>query len=165
MHADTQEPCILQSADDEDYVQGMVIFAQGKKARRLIHKHYRANARRVTVDVEIDVAVPVPYFQRVFPTEHWRLMRRTIRAHAWIWSNVGSGDVQFRTQAPRWTLEAYISGSLGPVQSLRIEEAAYLDDEVFVAEKDDADEREKREAVDGGGGHLDYDRMPGFTGW
>ncbi|KAK5122103.1 hypothetical protein LTR85_004349 [Meristemomyces frigidus] len=165
VHSETQQPCILQSPNATDYVQGMLIFGQGKKARRLIHEHYRAKTRRVTVEVQVDVAVPVPLFQRKLPTDSWRLKRRIISAHAWIWSNAGSGDVQFRTQCPKWTLEDYIEGNLAPKQPLRIERAGFLEDEVSIIENDNEDEEEVREVIYGGCGALDYDRGPGFTGW
>jgi len=143
----------------------MVIFGQGKTARKLIHEHYRANTRRVKIPVEVDVAVPVPPHERRYPLEHWRLKRRTIKAHAWIWSNVGSGDVQFRTQVPRWTLEDYVSGDLGPSQALRVAERGYLEEEVSVVESEDEVWEEVREVLRGGAGHLDYGREAGFTGW
>ncbi|KAK5129823.1 hypothetical protein LTR08_002800 [Meristemomyces frigidus] len=165
VHAETQLPCILQSPDVKDYVQGMVIFGQGKRARRIIHGHYSANARRVTVDIEIDVGVPVSTSERDFPGERWRFKRRTVSAHAWIWSNVGSGDVHFRTRTPRWTLEDYISGKLAPTQAMRTVDAGWLEDDISISGSDVDAHQELREVVRGGGGSLDYQRGAGFTGW
>ncbi|KAK4546406.1 hypothetical protein LTR36_002083 [Oleoguttula mirabilis] len=145
VHSDTQMPCILQSPNATDYVQGMVVFGQ--------------------VDVHVDVAVSVPVSERDYPTEHWRLKRRVVSGHAWIWSNVGSGDVLFRTQYPRWTLEDYIDGNLAPQQALRIGDACYLKDEVTVIVTDDDEGKEDRKVVYGGCGPLDSDRGHGFTGW
>ena len=165
VHTETQLPCILQSPSIKEYVQGVVIFGQGKRARRIIHNHYSANTRRVTVDIEIEVRVPVPFAERDFPTERWRLIRRTVSAHAWIWSDVGSCDVHFRTQAPRWTLEDYISGTLGSMHTMRIEDAGWLRDDGGVCGNDEGVEKKEREAVYSGTGLLDYERDTGFTGW
>lgn len=143
----------------------MLVFGQGKKARRHIHEHYRGNSRRVTVEVQVDVAVAVPVFERNYPTERWRLKRRVVSAHAWIWSNVGSSDAHLRTQCPRWTPEAYINGDLSPKQPLRIEDAGYLEDEVILIDSDAEEQQEERPEASGGWGSTDYDRGAGFTGW
>ena len=49
IHAETREPCLLQSPNTSDYVQGMLIFGEGQKGRDLIHRRLRPHTRRVTV--------------------------------------------------------------------------------------------------------------------
>ena len=166
VHTETLQTCLLQSTDPTDYVQGMLIFGQGKSARKRIHKHYRPRARRAKVQVEIDIKVLEPDQDLDSPYQRWRLQRRKIWAHAWFWSNIGSGDVHFRTESPRWTLEDYLAGNLGPDQELRIEPTGMLEDEVEVDDSDFEIEQEKREIVRGGCGTLDYERAEyGFAGW
>lgn len=168
VHCDTAQPCIMQSTRPTDFVEGMLVFGLSKTSRKLIHRHYRPNTRRVKLSVEVDVVVKVPLHERSHPDQNWRLQRRHVWAHAWIWSNVGSVDVHFPTTFPRWSLEDYIGGAFEPEQKLRIEPTAKGDEgekgEVdFVYESDN--EMEHREVVYGGCGELDYERVDYHTGW
>lgn len=171
VHSDTNLPCILQSSNSKDYVQGMVLFGQGKKGRKKIHQHYRTKTRRVTLAVEIEVVVPISAHHRLCPEDRWDLQRRTIRAHVWIWADVGSRDVHSRTKFPRWTLEHYISGTFraDPVLDVR-DASAWPDAEVMVLEDDEKDEKDekrdpRRDFLQAGIGSLDYERCQKFTGW
>ena len=164
VHADTHQPCLTQSPNATDYVQGMLIFGQGRKGRDRIHAHYRPHCRRVKVPVEFDVQVGVPLSGRDFSHERWRLQRRTIWAHAWLWSNVGSSDAFFCSKADGWRLEGYLEGDLGPRLSLRVEEDGKWED-VEVSVDESEDEPEEREVGHGGCGTLDYERADSFTGW
>ncbi|KAI6801757.1 hypothetical protein KC361_g1593 [Hortaea werneckii] len=166
VHAETLQPCVMQSTNDKDYVQGMLVFGEGSHGRKLINRHYRANTRRVMVDVQADIVVPVPEHERKHKYQLWRLQRRIIRAYAWIWAaNVGSSDAQFRNVMPKWTLEDYIEGRLEREQALRVEDAGWLEDKVSVP-GDSQSWKEDREMLPAGGtGDLDYDRADGLTGW
>ncbi|TKA71961.1 hypothetical protein B0A55_05394, partial [Friedmanniomyces simplex] len=55
VHADTLQPCILQSTNTRDYVQGMVVFGLGAQSRELIYNHYQANGTVVEANTP-DVA-------------------------------------------------------------------------------------------------------------
>ncbi|KAK3680046.1 hypothetical protein LTR78_000423 [Recurvomyces mirabilis] len=167
VQTDTLKPCIMPSLNTNEYVQGMVVFGQGKESRNLIHQHYRENCRRVKVEVEIDVSAPVSSADRDHPLENWRLQRRKVWAHAWLWANVGSGEVKFRSQAERWTIEDYLSGALeSHTEPINIQEV-WPDVDVDVDDDDAAGETKlpKREIVYGGRGHLDYIVEKHFTGW
>ena len=178
IHSETQQPCLLQSSNCKDYFQGMVIFGQGKEGRNLIHRHYRPNARRVKVQVEIDVLIPAFPTDHTLPCYHWVFQRRKIWAHAWLWCNVSSVDVQFRSEQTGWTLEAYLAGDLAANQSLRIEPAGRLGEDYDADGVTDEDDNEApqhhyrrkpkvepREVVYGGPGHLDYERDAAAVGW
>lgn len=166
VHAETLQPCVMQSTNNKDYVQGMLVFGEGSHGRKLINRHYRANTRRVMVDVQADIVVPVPGHERKHKYQLWRLQRQIIRAYAWIWAaNVGSSDAQFRNVVPKWTLEDYVEGRLEREQALRVEDAGWLEDKVSVP-GDSQSWKEDREMLPAGGtGHLDYDRAEEFTGW
>ncbi|KAK4554307.1 hypothetical protein LTR86_008515 [Recurvomyces mirabilis] len=168
VHTDTLQPCIMPSHNTNDYVQGMVIFGQGKESRNLIHQHYHENCRRVKVEVEIEISVPLSSADRNHPLERWRLQRRKVWAHAWLWANVGSGDVGFRSQAERWTIEDYLSGALEAyTEPINIQEV-WPDADIDVDDDDGVVETPKlpeREVVYGGCGHLDYVVEKHFTGW
>lgn len=167
VHSKTLEPCILQSPNHSDHVQGMLVLGQGRDSRNVIHEHYRPHCRRIKVEVEVDVAVTVPHHERDYETERWRLQRRTVWAHAWLWSNAGSSDTHFRTQVPRWNLEDYLAGALGPKEPPRIEEDGWPDAEVIIADTqyERVSQQPKREIVYGGCGSLDYIVEDHFTGW
>ncbi|KAI7164595.1 hypothetical protein KC349_g585 [Hortaea werneckii] len=166
VHAETLQPCVMQSTNDKDYVQGMLVFGEGSHGRKLINRHYRANTRRVMVDVQADIVVPVPAHERKHRHQLWRLQRRIIRTYAWIWAaNVGSSDVQFRNVVPKWTLGDYIEGRLEREQVLRVEDAGWLEDKVSAPEDSQSWEEDREIPQAGGTGHLDYDRADDFTGW
>ncbi|KAI6863786.1 hypothetical protein KC343_g2931 [Hortaea werneckii] len=166
VHAETLQPCVMQSTNDKDYVQGMLVFGEGSHGRKLINRHYRANTRRVMVDVQADIVVPVPQHERKHKYQLWRLQRRIIRAYAWIWAaNVGSPDVQFRNVVPKWTLEDYIEGRLEREQALRVEDAGWIEDKVSVPGESQSCTENRETSPAGGTGHLDYDRADEFTGW
>ncbi|KAI7233028.1 hypothetical protein KC330_g5580 [Hortaea werneckii] len=166
VHAETSQPCVMQSTNDKDYVQGMLVFGEGSHGRKLINRHYRTNTRRVMVDVQADIVIPVPAHERKHKHQLWRLQRRVIRAYAWIWAaNVGSSDVRFRNVVPKWTLEDYIEGRLEREQALRVEDAGWLEDKVSVPEDSQSWKEDGAIPQAGGTGHLDYDRADDFTGW
>ncbi|KAF2485931.1 hypothetical protein BDY17DRAFT_67634 [Neohortaea acidophila] len=109
IHPEDQKPCLLPSADSLDYVQGMVIFGQGRAGRDRIHEHYRPHARRVKAQVEIDVLVPAPSY---LPEERWKLQRKTISAHLWLWADMEALDGRTTSLSRRWKLEDYLAGDL-----------------------------------------------------
>lgn len=102
-HPRDQKPCLLPSADSSDYVQGIVIFGQGRAGRDRIHEHYRPYARRVKAQVEIDVLVP---------EERLKLRRRTISAHVWLWADMDALEGKTTSMSRRWKLEEYLAGDL-----------------------------------------------------
>lgn len=176
VHTDTRQPCLLQSPNISDHVQGMLVFGLGKEARHLVHQHYRPCCRRIKAEIQVDVLVPVGIWDRRLVDEKWRLQRRKIWAHCWIWSNVGSGDVHFRTQEPAWTLEEYLIASTDdqPEWAIRVEETAkgdeiYSEDGCPVEMDEDEDEDEKREAAwDEPPKRVnpeEWDQVEGFGGW
>lgn len=164
----SKKPCLVASSTLNSHVQGMVIFGQGKAAREFIHKHYRPDAKRKKVIVEIEVMVVKPPDRRQHELDLWEPQRRTIFVHAWKRSGEieGCGDA-----CANWTLEDYTAGTLAPELPLRIEESAKGDEEADgylgrdVVEHDI--EVEKREVIYGGPGLLDYERVKGNTwsGW
>lgn len=169
VHPETQEPCLLQSTESMDYVQGMIIFGEGRNNRDLIHAHYRPNARRVKVQVEVDVVDKVPLEDREFPTERWRLRRKTIWAHAWLWSDLSV--VETALDVSCWKLEDYLSGHLSAQLSLRISRSGNGDEaedgelDVDVNDRGHGNSAE-REVVYARHGTLDYERVRhGFAGW
>ncbi|TKA52885.1 hypothetical protein B0A55_12440 [Friedmanniomyces simplex] len=165
VHADTLQPCLLQSTNARDYVQGMVVFGLGAQSRKLIYNHYQANGRRVKVEVEIDVSVAIPPTDRNFERERWRLRRRKVWAHAWLWSNAGSGDAMSRTQAPRWSIDDYLGRNLEPRQAPLVVEN-WSDVDLDVSEGQNAESRlAEREVLYCGAGNIDYISAAGFTGW
>ncbi|KAK3069498.1 hypothetical protein LTR53_012117 [Teratosphaeriaceae sp. CCFEE 6253] len=167
VHADTQQPCNLQSPNTADYVQGLVVFGLGTVSRRRIHEHYRRHARRVKVEVEIEVAVPVMRSDRDFEHERWRLRRRRVEAYVWLHANAGTGDAVFRSQAPRgWSLEGYLGGDFEADRRLAVVEAwPDYDGGVNERESDVGIKKERKEAWGGGGGSREYLRGNTFTGW
>jgi len=90
--------------------------------------------------------------------ERWRPRRQRIYAHVWLYSNAGSGDAIFRTQAPKWTIEDYIEGNLETGEGWQ----DFGDDR---SERYGESRLEEREVVYSGSGHLDYVRADYFTGW
>ncbi|KAK3701224.1 hypothetical protein LTR37_015603 [Vermiconidia calcicola] len=181
VNSKNQQPCLLQSSNSEDYVKGMVIFGQGREARDCIHRHYRSHARRVKVQIEVDVQVPESNGDGESPYMLWYLQRKKTWAHAWLWSNVSSVDAEFRATAPCWTLEDYLAGNLKPAQGIRIEPGGFIgdnydpdvdevsgerggDDGGAVIPKSNQ-QRERREVVYGGAGPLDYQRTDAAIGW
>ncbi|KAK4888673.1 hypothetical protein LTR27_012459 [Elasticomyces elasticus] len=177
VHADTLQPCILQSPNMQDYVQGVVVFGLGAESKKVIHDHYRLHCRRVKVEVEIDVSVALAPANRVFPGEFWRLQRSKVPCHVYLWSNAGSGDAMFRTQAQRWTIDDYLGGNLEPAQALNIVEG-WQDVELGDLDND-ADEVEERGVTHDGAGSSEREHVctggsnaefaarcdMSFTGW
>ncbi|EGP90592.1 uncharacterized protein MYCGRDRAFT_90661 [Zymoseptoria tritici IPO323] len=49
------QPCLVRADNAQSYVQGMLVFGQGKASRDAVHQHYRPGAKRRKVGVEIDV--------------------------------------------------------------------------------------------------------------
>lgn len=164
VRAQTLEPCILQSQNPRDSVQGMLVFGLGRSSRALIAEHYSASSRRVKVDVHVDVVEEISVTQRVHPEAKWCLARRVIAAHVWLWSNGGSDEM---CQGPAWTLEDYIEGSFGARQeTMSVHPTGKGEDE-----KDEGEGYEMRvdgrQIIYGGEGGLDYERDDGvaFSGW
>lgn len=162
VNRETHQPCLLQSPDMSDCVQGMLVLGQGRNNRRLIHDHY-ADTRRMKVKVEIEVLRPVPFFDRRSIGERWRRERKAIWAHAWLWSDVSSPDLCFRHEVPMWTLEDYVSGTIRTENgsSLRIRNDWKLTDE----EDENLEEEPAREIVYAGSGMLEYERLDKWAGW
>ncbi|KXT15857.1 hypothetical protein AC579_10411 [Pseudocercospora musae] len=165
-------PRLIHSGRPTDHVQGMLIFGQGKDSRTLIHQRYRRqHAKRKRVQVEIEVVVPG---DRATP-EVWRIERRTITAHAWLFSRIREcpvcdGTENAEKKCPTWVLEEYLEGQLEDHAPLRIEadakgdedrEDGYIGRDVMEYEI----QSEQREVVMGGRGMLDYERATYFTGW
>ena len=121
VHIETEQPCLIQSDDPNDYAHGMLIFGEGKEGRDQLHQHYRPHAKRIKVEVEFDVAVPVLAEDRRYPQERWVLMRKRQWAHAWLWSNVREFEMQVRMDLEGWRLEDYLAGTYAMHRALRIE--------------------------------------------
>lgn len=146
----------------------MLMLGLGRESRDLIHAHYRTdNCRRIKVQTEIDVVVPIPNSEdRNFRAERWRLKRRTVWAHAWLWAGqVGSADVKALCQAPArgWTIEAFLSGEIEVAAAPHVVEQR-RDAEAEVVELVE-NQPQSRETVYGASGPLEYERGVGFTGW
>lgn len=171
LDCETQQPCLIQSSDPTDYVQGMLVFGQGRAGRDRIHRHYRPYARRVKVHVETDVIVSIPPFSRDYVHELWRYHRRKIKAHAWLRSKVCSVHPFFCPERPHWSLEEYLAGTNEDDESLRIDPSAYgLEEDGGVSLPnnyyDNMDVPEEKTVVYAGCGNLDYERVEdGWTGW
>lgn len=175
IHSSSLQPAVIHSDDQNAYVQGMLVFGLGKAARRLIHDHYRKQAKRrkVQIELELNVLVTGPGPHSVFEQKRFRPRRRALQAHVWLWSKKRGGE-NFLEQG-EWNLEDHLLGNLGPKQTaLRVEEDGKGDEdddgwigrkveEVYLDGKVD----DIREAVRGGTGTLDYERVKGndFTGW
>ncbi|EME86688.1 uncharacterized protein MYCFIDRAFT_206910 [Pseudocercospora fijiensis CIRAD86] len=121
-------PQLIHSGRSTDHVQGMLIFGQGKDARNVVHQRYRRqHAKRKRVEVEIEVLVPGQ-------DEPWRPERRTIIAHAWLFSRIRECSVSDGTEVaekkcPSWYLEGYLAGQLEPHDRLRISADAKGDED------------------------------------
>lgn len=169
----SNKPCLVRSNDPTTYVQGMVLFGQGKRARDLIHRHYRPNAKRKKVPVEIEVMVVKAPEHRQHEQDLWEPHRRMIYVHAWK----QSGEIESCTSGkgtspcPNWTLEDYLAGTLAPELPMRIKANAKGDEEADGYLGRDVVEYvievEKREVIYGGPGRLAYERIKGNTwsGW
>lgn len=169
-------PRLIHSGRSTDYVQGMLVFGQGKKARNIIHQHYMRNqrSRRKRVSVEIEVLVPVPLSQRATTDDLYCLERRRIEAHAWLDSRIEECSISDGTEdsadpCQTWHIEDYLTGKLEPEAPLRIEPSAKGDEDEDGYIRRDTKEFdfrfEQREVVLGRGGTLDYERARHFTGW
>ena len=130
VHMETEQPCLIQSADPQAYTQGMLIFGEGKDGRDQIHKHYRPHAKRIKLQVEMDMAVPIPSEDRKTPDERWALKRKRLLAHAWLWADVRDIDNHFRVDLEGWKLEEYLAGKYTLNQAMRVEEGVGEDYEV-----------------------------------
>jgi hypothetical protein len=119
INSETLQPCLVRSSSPQAYVQGMLIFGQGKASRDMVHQHYRPGAKRREVGVEVDVWVRIPPHERETTTELWRLERRSVQAHAWIWS----GDVEGckGAECRDWTIEDCLAGNLEDDLPMRVE--------------------------------------------
>ena len=122
IHVETEQPCLIQSGDSHSYVQGMLIFGEGKDGREQIHKHYRPHAKRIKLQVEIEIAVPVPSEERRHRRERWVLQRKRLWAHAWLWANVREFESQFRPDTQDWKLEEYLGGKYAMHQAMRVQD-------------------------------------------
>lgn len=178
VHVDSEngsKPVLVSSPYPDSYVQGMILFGQGKRARGLVHRHYRPqHTKRKKVAVEIEVVVLKPMACRRHEFDFWEPQRRTIYAHVWKrcrGGTEGCGAGEGNSRCPDWTLEEYLAGLLTPDLPMRIEANAKGDEREDgylgrdVAEHDI--EVEKREVVYGGPGRLYYERIKGDgrLGW
>ncbi|KAK5167666.1 uncharacterized protein LTR77_007365 [Saxophila tyrrhenica] len=160
VHTQTQQPCILQSHDPQDFVQGMLIFGQARAARDRIHAHYRDTCRRVKVQVEVEFLAPNP------SENAWVLFRKRIWAHAWLWANVGSGDVEFRGVRERWTLEEYLAGKLGGERRMMLGEEGWIGEDFEDGKEVVGGERRDEGAVGGGcEGVMVHSEQPNSSAW
>jgi hypothetical protein len=121
MHIDTEQPCLIQSEDPKDYAHGMLIFGEGRGGRDQVHKHYRSHSKRIKLQVETEIVVPVKANDRNTPRERWMLIRKRLWAHAWLWANVMDFEMQFRMDISGWKLEEYLAGKYAINQALRVE--------------------------------------------
>ncbi|KJX98315.1 hypothetical protein TI39_contig418g00009 [Zymoseptoria brevis] len=114
---ETLQPCLVRTDNAQSYVQGMLVFGQGRASRDAVHQHYRPGAKRRKVEVEIDVWVESQPGESA--TCLWHLQRRTVRAHAWIWS----GDLEDCSggECRDWTIEDSLAGTLEEEMPMRIE--------------------------------------------
>lgn len=181
-YGQTDQPYLLQSDNCTDYVQGMLIFGQGKKSRNRLHKHYRLHGRRTKVDVEIDVVSSAPTNHQQFEAEHWRLERRKLKARAWIKSPRAAdpSDLGSAAGSPlpgvcpekRWTLEDYLESVNDEDDGvLRIAPSVYSTEEdggvsLQATFEEEVSDPPAREVVMAGWGTIQYDRVEeGFSGW
>ncbi|SMQ47515.1 unnamed protein product [Zymoseptoria tritici ST99CH_1A5] len=111
------QPCLVRADNAQSYVQGMLVFGQGKASRDAVHQHYRPGAKRRKVGVEIDVWVESPPGESA--ARPWRLQRRTVQAHAWIWS--GNLEDCRGGECREWTIEDSLAGTLEEEMPMRIE--------------------------------------------
>ena len=185
VHSDTHLPCLLQSSHPDNYVQGMLIFAQSRKRRDCIHRHYRPDTRRMKVQVEIDVQIsaeiPVNPSNPELVEQRWHLERRRIWAHAWLWSDISNFDSQFRHDLPGWTLEEYLAGNFNTDNELRLDSTNTKLRKKYRWEKDGVPDEwndehhlddphwnqgpREQDVLYGGPGTLDYERDDAAIGW
>ena len=118
---ETEQPCLIQSDNPQDYAHGMLIFGEGRGGRDQVHEHYRPHAKRIKLQVETEIVVPVKADDRESPRERWTLKRKRLWAHAWLWSNVMDCETQFRMDLNGWKLEEYLAGKYALNQALRVE--------------------------------------------
>ncbi|EME47716.1 hypothetical protein DOTSEDRAFT_51059 [Dothistroma septosporum NZE10] len=160
----TLRPCVLKSSKAHDYVQGIVVFGLGRESRGLLHKHYQPFAKRKTVEMVVEIAVPARGNSGAL-----ELKRRAVAVHAFLWRNKRE-HFEPERDGETWNLGDYLAGNLGPSQTLlRVEPSmkgdedndGYIGRDVLEYEV----EQEQRETVYGGAGSLQYDRAATFTGW
>ncbi|KAK5119121.1 hypothetical protein LTR62_000332 [Meristemomyces frigidus] len=178
VHTDTRLPCLLPSQKRTDCVQGMLVFGLGKVSRRLIHQHYRSTCKRVKVEVELDVAVPVLPGERDFTGERWRVVRRKVWADVWLWAN--DLDFVFKGVVPGgWRIEDYLTGGSGREGGMDVRSPEEWEDVLIEAGEADGQleggeayvvqgtmqPEPKTEVVYGGCASLNYNRESHFTGW
>lgn len=163
IHRDTNQPCLLQSPNLSDCVQGMLVLGQGSRNRDIIHNHF-PNTRNIKVKVEIEILRPVSGLDRRFAGERWRRERKGIWAHAWLWADVESADLCSGSDVPKWTVEDYISGRIRRCDStsLKVKHEWKAAEDM---EHGEIEEGREREVVRGGPGRLTYERMDTYTGW
>ncbi|WPG99506.1 Hypothetical protein R9X50_00232100 [Acrodontium crateriforme] len=113
VHNESRLPCLVQSSNPLDHVQGMLLMGQGKAGKNLVNQHYHRETTRTKQQVECEVLVHTPRSDRIHPDSPWCLCRVKIRAYVWLWSSVdpAAGLAQ---RTPRWTIEDYIAGNFGP---------------------------------------------------
>lgn len=172
IHPATLRPCLLPSSDPQAYIQGFVLFGQGKRARDIIHAHYRrqsSKSKRRKVIVEIEVVVLKPLSQRQHARDLYGLERRCIEAHAWKSKGKVEGcDEQCRN----WKLEDFMEGKYRDEVPMRIKETGKGDEDGEGWIGRDVGEFDveiaRREVVYATGpGVLDYERIQGdgWSGW
>ena len=165
---DSGQPRLMPSSTD--FVQGVLVFGQGRKGRDRIHEHYRSHARRTKVLVEADMLVPVPICDRTSYHERWRLQRHKVKAHAWISSLDGCNVHPVSCpETPGWTLEHYLSGAYEAAEDLCIDASAYdLEEDGGVSLPSDTYEEKEEPLGKGivyeGYGTIAYERVEEVSG-
>ena len=167
---ETGQGRLIKSDNSTDYVQGILIFGEGKVGRGRIREHYRPHSRRTKVSVETDVKTSRPPSDRRFLEERWQLQRRRFKAHAFLQRSGGcSKHPSICPETRPWTLEKYLENSEEDEQSLRIDPSVYGIEEdggVSLLGSLTEDDVPDREIVWSGAGHLLYDRLEeGWSGW
>lgn len=155
---------MLKSSKAHDYVQGIVVFGLGRESRTQLHKHYKAFAKRKTVEVVVEIEIPSRQNAGTFEKK-----RRAVAAHAFLWRDKHEHFEPERV-GDTWTLEDYLGQNLGPKQTgLRISPTMRGDeDDDGYTGRDIVEyevEAEQREVVFGSAGSLSYDRADAFAGW
>ena len=102
---------LLQISDKIDCVKGIVLFGEGKRGRKCIHKHYKAFADCIRIQVQIDVVGENTQCKQTSFGEHLQLQARTIWSYAWVRSPVKNVDSAFDANVRCWKLEAYLAGA------------------------------------------------------
>jgi len=159
---------LVESAEPLDYVQGMLLLGPSKADHDCIDKHYRSQAQRVKISIEVDVQSTALPCYRISQRESRRIERMKVYAHAWV-APPEIANVSGRTSGPRlWTLEDYLSNDEDEATELRVSPSGDSDDEADggVSLLPELSEVGQFGLARGGYGLLDYERVEsGWAGW